>query len=95
VAAVGTRVLVYDAADGELLHALKGHKVRRPPEQGAANDACEPHAHNLSSRARHAGAGGLHAALRLNHPPPSATPTGACLLCGVRVEWQAVCLWWR
>ncbi|KAI8463130.1 MAG: intraflagellar transport protein [Monoraphidium minutum] len=26
VAAVGSRVLVYDAADGELLHALKGHK---------------------------------------------------------------------
>ena len=26
VAAVGTRVLVYDAASGELLHSLKGHK---------------------------------------------------------------------
>ncbi|CEG41209.1 intraflagellar transport protein 122 homolog [Plasmopara halstedii] len=26
VAAVGTRVLVYDAADGTLLHSLKGHK---------------------------------------------------------------------
>ena len=24
---MGSRVLVYDAADGELLHALKGHKV--------------------------------------------------------------------
>jgi WD40 repeat protein len=27
VAGVGARVLVYDASDGELLHALKGHKV--------------------------------------------------------------------
>jgi hypothetical protein len=27
VAGVGSRVLVYDAADGDLLHALKGHKV--------------------------------------------------------------------
>lgn len=26
VAAVGTRVLVYDAVDGDLLHSLKGHK---------------------------------------------------------------------
>ena len=26
VAAVGSRVLVYDAADGDLLHSLKGHK---------------------------------------------------------------------
>ena len=26
VAAVGTRVLVYDCADGDLLHSLKGHK---------------------------------------------------------------------
>jgi hypothetical protein len=24
---VGNRVLVYDAVDGDLLHALKGHKV--------------------------------------------------------------------
>jgi intraflagellar transport protein 122 len=24
---VGARVLVYDAADGELLHSLKGHKA--------------------------------------------------------------------
>jgi intraflagellar transport protein 122 len=29
VAGVGARVLVYDASDGELLHALKGHKVGR------------------------------------------------------------------
>lgn len=27
VAAVGNRVLVYQAQDGELLHNLKGHKV--------------------------------------------------------------------
>lgn len=27
VAGVGNRVLVYDAVDGDLLHALKGHKV--------------------------------------------------------------------
>ncbi len=27
VAGVGDRVLVYNAADGELLNALKGHKV--------------------------------------------------------------------
>jgi len=27
VAAVGSRVLVYDTTDGDLLHALKGHKV--------------------------------------------------------------------
>ena len=26
VAAVGSRVLVYDAVDGDLLHSLKGHK---------------------------------------------------------------------
>ncbi len=29
VAGVGNRVLVYDAVDGDLLHALKGHKVTR------------------------------------------------------------------
>ncbi len=27
VAGVGNRVLVFDAVDGDLLHALKGHKV--------------------------------------------------------------------
>ena len=27
VAGVGNRVLVYDSVDGDLLHALKGHKV--------------------------------------------------------------------
>lgn len=27
VAGVGNRVLIFDAADGDLLHALKGHKV--------------------------------------------------------------------
>jgi hypothetical protein len=27
VAGIGARVLVFDASDGELLHALKGHKV--------------------------------------------------------------------
>ena len=27
VAGVGNRVLIYDAVDGDLLHALKGHKV--------------------------------------------------------------------
>jgi hypothetical protein len=27
VAGIGNRVLVYDAVDGDLLHALKGHKV--------------------------------------------------------------------
>ncbi|KAG0561940.1 hypothetical protein KC19_9G104700 [Ceratodon purpureus] len=26
IAAVGSRVLMYDAADGDLLHSLKGHK---------------------------------------------------------------------
>ena len=26
VAGIGTRVLVYDAMDGDLLHSLKGHK---------------------------------------------------------------------
>jgi hypothetical protein len=29
VAAVGSRVLVYRAQDGDLLHNLKGHKVGR------------------------------------------------------------------
>lgn len=29
VAGVGNRVLVYDAVDGDLLNALKGHKVRQ------------------------------------------------------------------
>jgi hypothetical protein len=27
VAGVGARVLIFSAGDGELLHALKGHKV--------------------------------------------------------------------
>ena len=27
IAGIGNRVLVYDATDGDLLHALKGHKV--------------------------------------------------------------------
>jgi hypothetical protein len=40
VAAVGSRVLVYDASDGELQHSLKGHKVRRAHAAGAcASDA--------------------------------------------------------
>ncbi len=29
VTGMGSRVLVYDANDGDLLHALKGHKVLR------------------------------------------------------------------
>ena len=28
IAGIGNRVLVYDATDGDLLHALKGHKVK-------------------------------------------------------------------
>jgi intraflagellar transport protein 122 len=28
IAGIGNRVLVYDATDGDLQHALKGHKVQ-------------------------------------------------------------------
>jgi hypothetical protein len=35
VAGVGNRVLVYDAVDGDLQHALKGHKVQMAGVQAA------------------------------------------------------------
>jgi urocanate hydratase len=34
VAGIGARVLVFDASDGELLHALKGHKVSVETSRG-------------------------------------------------------------
>jgi hypothetical protein len=34
IAAVGSRVLMYDAADGDLLHSLKGFYVYTPPDLG-------------------------------------------------------------
>ncbi len=36
IAGIGNRVLVYDAGDGDLLHALKGHKARLAAAAAAA-----------------------------------------------------------
>lgn len=40
VAGVGNRVLVYDAVDGDLLNALKGHKVGQSSVNHIMSQSC-------------------------------------------------------
>lgn len=88
VAGVGARVLVYDASDGELLHALKGHKVGRQQRlrccfRTPAGWPCA--GQRPSSLAVHAATTSVSALLH----------AGRHLCCGIRIKRQTLCVWRR